>query len=213
MAARGLNRDRLVAIAHEYVSLQGLDALTVRRLAAAAEVSPGALYKHFRDKRDIERAMADSVYAAVDLGGLDVAEPTAADVRDCCERLRAAILRFADGGRIVAGAYSPLPAAARVGATLRTLLSGLVAARYDTGDVAYVLRNYTVGFVIEEQAHVRLVVDGEWDSLVQTLRESGVEEPAGASHGVAILSDDRDVRFRAGLDVILAGVLAEPAED
>jgi hypothetical protein len=31
---RGLSRDRLVEIAHEYVAANGLDALTMRRLAA-----------------------------------------------------------------------------------------------------------------------------------------------------------------------------------
>jgi AcrR family transcriptional regulator len=45
MVKRGLTREALVLLAHQYVADNGLDALTMRRLAAAADVAPGALYK------------------------------------------------------------------------------------------------------------------------------------------------------------------------
>lgn len=207
MAARRLNRDRLVAIAHDYVSEHGLDALTVRRLAAAAEVSPGAIYKHFRDQRDLRRAMADAVYAQVDLSDIDCATPSVDQVITCCVRLRAALLHFRDGGRIVAGSYSPFAAAATLGATLRTLLQGIALPAFDAGDLAYALRNFTIGFVIEEQAYVGLVASGEWDDLVAMPTEPSIAEPEGASDAVTILGDDRDQRFRAGLDAILTGTV------
>ena len=202
-----LNRDRLVAIAHDYVAANGLDALTVRRLAAAAGVTPGALYKHFSDKRDLQRALADSVYAAVELSDIDTESPTVEGVVTCCERLRAALLTFRDGGRIVAGSYSPFAATATIGATLRTLLQPLTLPSFDAGDIAFTLRSYTIGFVIEEQAYLALVDNGEWDDLVQTLERSGATEPGQASHGVAILTGDRDKRFGAGLTTILTGTV------
>ena len=207
MATRGLNRDRLVAIAHDYVAEHGLDALTVRRLAAAAEVTPGALYKHFRDQRDLRRAMADSVFATIDLSDIDTAAPTVEQVITCCQRLRAAMLHFRDGGRIVAGSYSPFAAAATLGATLRALLQTLALPSFDAGNLAYVLRNYTVGFVIEEQAYLALVASGEWDDLVQTPPRPDVAEPDGPSDAIAILGDDRDRRFLAGLEAILTGTV------
>lgn len=39
MVKRGLTRDSLVALAHQYVADNGLDALTMRRLAAEADVT------------------------------------------------------------------------------------------------------------------------------------------------------------------------------
>ncbi|MDG3009550.1 hypothetical protein G4X40_05250 [Rhodococcus sp. D2-41] len=43
----------------------------------------------------------------------------------CCLRMRAAMLLFRDGGRIVAGSYSPFAATAVFGATMRTILQAI----------------------------------------------------------------------------------------
>ncbi len=210
MVTRGLSRDRLVAIAHDHVSANGLDALTVRRLAAAAQVTPGALYKHFRDKKDLQRAMADAIYATIDLTDIDTDAPTVAQVITCCQRMRAAMLQFRDGGRIVAGSYSPFAATAELSSTLRTLLQAVTLPPFDAGDIAYVLRNYTTGFVIEEQAYLALVSTGEWAPLVDTLARSDTDESNETSDAVAILTDNRDSRFRAGLTTILTGTVDSP---
>jgi len=207
MVSRGLTRDRLVAIAHDFVAANGLDALTVRRLAAAAQVTPGALYKHFRDKRDIQRAMADAIFATIDLADINTEAPTVAAVITCCERMRAAMLQFRDGGRIVAGSYSPFAATASISGTLRTLLRAITLPHFDAGDVAYTLRNYTTGFVIEEQAYLALVSTGEWNPLVAALASKADDQVNGTSDAVAILTGDRDRRFLAGLTTILTGII------
>ena len=207
MVSRGLTRDRLVAIAHDFVAANGLDALTVRRLAAAAQVTPGALYKHFRDKRDIQRAMADAIFATIDLADINTEAPTVAQVITCCERMRAAMLQFRDGGRIVAGSYSPFAATASISGTLRTLLRAITLPHFDAGDVAYTLRNYTTGFVIEEQAYLALVSTGEWNPLVDALASKADDQVNGTSDAVAILTGDRDRRFLAGLTTILTGII------
>ncbi len=207
MVSRGLTRDRLVAIAHDFVAANGLDALTVRRLAAAAQVTPGALYKHFRDKRDIQRAMADAIFATIDLTDINTEAPTVAQVITCCERMRAAMLQFRDGGRIVAGSYSPFAATATISGTLRTLLRAITLPHFDAGDVAYTLRNYTTGFVIEEQAYLALVSTGEWNPLVEALASKADDQVNGTSDAVAILTGNRDRRFLAGLTTILTGII------
>lgn len=207
MQARGLNRDRLVEIAHAYVAENGLESLTVRRLAAAAEVTPGALYKHFKDKRDIQRAMADAIYATIDLSDVDTDSPTVAQVVRCCKRMRAAMLSFRDGGRILAGSYSPFAATVTLSTTLRTLLQGIVLPSFDAGDIAFALRNYTVGFVIEEQAYLALVATGEWDDLTQALRDISDADRHHGSAAITILAGDRDQRFHAGVSAILAGTV------
>jgi TetR/AcrR family tetracycline transcriptional repressor len=204
MVTRGLTRDRLVEIAHGYVAEHGLDALTMRRLAAASEVTPGALYKHVSDQRDLRRALADSVFAAIDLADLDTARPDLGQVIACFERMRQAMLAFRDGGRMVAGSYSPFAATAALGVTARTLLAGITRPQFDPGDLAYVLRNYTVGFVIEEQAYLALVDSGEWNELIS--RPS--IQPASTTRGsdaIGILGGNRDHRFRAGLTAVLTG--------
>jgi TetR/AcrR family tetracycline transcriptional repressor len=209
VATKGLNRDRLVLIAHEFIDEHGLDALTMRRLAKAADVTPGALYKHVRDQRDLRRALADSVFAKIDLSDIDPTAPTAEKVIACFERMRAAMLSFRDGGRIVAGSYSPFAATAALGTTVRSMLSGLALPGFDPGDIAYALRNYTVGFVLEEQAYLALVATGEWEELLRTSPLAPSTDPGrrNGSDAIAILGDSRDRRFHAGLETILTGTV------
>ena len=204
MTPRGLTRDLLVQIAHEFVGEHGLDALTMRRLAAAAQVTPGALYKHVRDQRDLRRALADSVLAAIDLSDIDTAIVATTQVTACFERMRQAMLAYRDGGRIVAGSYAPFAATAALGATVRQLLVEIVRPGFDPGDIAYTLRNYTVGFVLEEQAYLALVATGEWDELI---RHPPLEQtnPTRSSDAITILTGNRDQRFLAGLNAILTG--------
>lgn len=204
---RGLTRDRLVLIAHGLIEAEGLDALTMRRLARAAEVTPGALYKHVRDQRDLRRALADSVLATIDLSDIDTMAPSCEAVVACFERMRTALLSHRDGGRIVAGSYAPFAATAVLGATVRSMLAALVLPGVDPGDIAYTLRNYTIGFVLEEQAYLGLVTDGDWEELqrVASLAASPKPRDGAGSDAIAILTDSRDRRFRSGLTSILNG--------
>ncbi|HEX5144340.1 MAG TPA: TetR/AcrR family transcriptional regulator [Mycobacterium sp.] len=207
MVKRGLTRDVLVALAHDYVAANGLDALTMRRLAASAEVTPGALYKHFRDRKDVQRAMADAIYATIDLSDIDPGAPSVEQVKTCCERMRQAMLAFRDGGRIIAGSYAPLGATLTLSATLTKQLEAVTAPGYSPGQLAALLRSYTTGFVIDEQAFLELNASNEWDSLVQQIADSGHQRPADADDLIAILTGDRSQRFKAGLDMILTGLV------
>ena len=207
MVRRRLSRDGLVSLAHEYVSANGLDALTMRRLAVAAQVSPGALYKHFRDKKDLQRAMADAIYATIDLADIDTAGPTVDQVKLCCERMRRAMLAFRDGGRIIAGSYAPFAATLELSGTLLTLLRAVTLPEFSAGQLAAVLRSYTTGFVIDEQAFLELKATDEWDSLVAQIAVSDTPRISETDDLIAILSGDRDQRFTAGLDTILAGTV------
>jgi AcrR family transcriptional regulator len=205
MVKRGLTRERLVALAHDYVAAHGLDALTMRRLAAAAQVTPGALYKHFRDRKDLQRAMADAIYATIDLSDIDTNSPTIDQVKRCCERMRGAMLGFRDGGRIIAGSYPPFAATLKMSTTLMSLLTGVTAPNHSPGQLAALLRSYTTGFVIDEQAFLELQAAGEWPDLVQQI-ERHHPRPPEADDLVAMLTDNRDRRFRTGLDMILTGL-------
>jgi AcrR family transcriptional regulator len=207
MVKRGLTRTALVALAHEYVGANGLDALTMRRLAAAADVTPGALYKHFRDRKDLQRAMADAIYATIDLSEIDTANASVQQVKTCCARMRSAMLAFRDGGRIIAGCYAPLAATLDLSATLTALLQAITAPKHSPGQLAALLRSYTIGFVIDEQAFLELRGSGEWDSLVARMADSGHQRSAEADDLVAVVTGDRDRRFNTGLDMILTGLV------
>jgi len=63
-AREPLTRLRIVELALAIIDAEGLDALNMRRLAAAAGVKPMSLYHHFPNKEAILLAVAETISAA-----------------------------------------------------------------------------------------------------------------------------------------------------
>ena len=63
---RGLTREAIVQRALEIGDREGLEAVSVCRVASELGVTPMALYRHVRDKNDLYNAMLDAVIADFD---------------------------------------------------------------------------------------------------------------------------------------------------
>jgi len=72
-------RNRLLRVAREILERDGLAAVTLRAVGAAAGVSRGAPYRHFTDKSDLLAAVAaealQTLAAAVDSASHDTVDP------------------------------------------------------------------------------------------------------------------------------------------
>ncbi|WP_329459121.1 TetR/AcrR family transcriptional regulator [Streptomyces sp. NBC_01497] len=66
-ATARLSKEALVTTAMEIADAQGLEAVTVRRLAQEHGVTPMALYRHFRDKEDVLDALAARLFEQVEM--------------------------------------------------------------------------------------------------------------------------------------------------
>ena len=64
---RGLTRQAIVERAIAIGNAKGLDAVSIRRLAADFGVTPMALYRHVKDKQDLVNAMTEVVLDGMDL--------------------------------------------------------------------------------------------------------------------------------------------------
>jgi len=64
---RRLTRDAIVRRALEIGEAEGLDAVSLRRLASEFGVTPMALYRHVRDKQDLINTMAELAMVGIDL--------------------------------------------------------------------------------------------------------------------------------------------------
>ena len=81
-AKRGLSRQAVVRRALEVGGAEGLDAVSIRRLATDFGVTPMALYRHVRDKQDLINAMTEVVLDDLDVTtGIDAAMPWTAQIR------------------------------------------------------------------------------------------------------------------------------------
>lgn len=56
-----IRRRELIAEARRILATEGVDALTTRRIAHAAGLTEGAIYRHFRGKRDILLGLVDEL--------------------------------------------------------------------------------------------------------------------------------------------------------
>ena len=63
----GLTREAVVARALEIGNAEGLEAVSLRRLAQEFRVTPMALYRHVRDKQDLINAMTEVVLEEIDV--------------------------------------------------------------------------------------------------------------------------------------------------
>jgi TetR/AcrR family tetracycline transcriptional repressor len=87
-AGRRLTREAIVARGLEIGGREGLEAVSLRRLAADLGVTPMALYRHVRDKQDLVNAMTEAVLEGLDLtAGF---EPS----MSWTDRIRRALLNF-----------------------------------------------------------------------------------------------------------------------
>lgn len=64
---RGLTRDAIVQRALEIGDEEGLEAVSIRRVAADLGVTAMALYRHVRDKNDLHNAMLEAVIVDFDV--------------------------------------------------------------------------------------------------------------------------------------------------
>lgn len=62
----GLTREAVVARALQIGTAEGLEAVSLRRLAQELGVTPMALYRHVRDKQDLINAMTEAVLEGID---------------------------------------------------------------------------------------------------------------------------------------------------
>lgn len=95
-------RGRLLRVAREILESEGLAAVTLRAVGAAAGVSRGAPYRHFTDKSDLLAAVAaealEMLTAAVDAAARDTIDPV--------ERIDHALRAYVDMALRVPELYS-----------------------------------------------------------------------------------------------------------
>lgn len=180
MAPRGHSADDVAHTALRILDEHGLPDLTMRRLAAALEVQPSALYWHFPNKQTLLAGLSDRIVGRMGSG-------PSVDLVAEARALREALLAYRDGAEVVSSTL-----AMGLGSTLAhdRLAAAVVADGFDDETarrVATTVLHYVLGFVWHEQQRL------QYDS-------------AGAREGDAGGLADDD--FASGLELIAAGLRA-----
>ncbi len=85
-AHKRLNREEMISTALSVTDAEGLDAVTIRRVAQRHEATPMALYRHFSDKEGLLDALAERLLSEV--------RPPEPDTRVWDEQLRDLLRSF-----------------------------------------------------------------------------------------------------------------------
>ena len=206
----GISRDDVVAAALGVLRDEGLDAVTMRRVAGKVGVAPNALYSHVPDKSAMVGALLDAVLAdiAVPSGG-----PWRARIEEILADTRRVLLDFPDLVPLFLARQSVGPNALRLG-------EGLLEALHEGGvngpEAALALQAlliHTIGATAFEVPRLR-------DPDPEGRRRRGnraVQELDSATHprttalGPASVRYPGDAVFALGLRLLLDGLsAAEP---
>jgi AcrR family transcriptional regulator len=202
-----LTRERVVAAGIELADRDGIESISMRRLAQELGVEAMSLYTHVRNKEDLLDGMVDAVIGKI---------PTSADGADWKTSLRRMVL--AARGVVLTHPWAPGPIESR------TAL-GPATMRY-ANTVLGVLREG--GFTIAQAHHALHILGSRLLGFTQNLfDDSGDLDPATAAslaselgaalpyvaemalavtHGGALGRCDDDTEFEFSLDFILDGL-------
>jgi AcrR family transcriptional regulator len=182
-------KDDVARAALQILDDEGLPELTMRRLAAALDVQPSALYWHFPNKQTLLAELADRIVAR---GAVPVeASAAASRTRSEAIALRDRLLAYRDGAEVVSSTL-----ALGLGATAAhdRLAAAIEADGYDpvmAGAASSALLHFVIGHVSHEQQRM------QYDSL-------------GVVQAGAALAPDRDAGastdFTFGVELFLGGL-------
>lgn len=205
-----LNRERIVRAAIELADADGLEAVSLRKVAAALEVGPMRLYGYIDTKDELLDLMLDTVYAEirpVGDGWRDV-------LRSVAELTRRAVHRHEWLADLIGGRPSLGPNAMARGEAVMSKLDGVGVDM--VMPVVSAVDSYTIGAVRREIAERRAerstgMNQREWQKaygpyLVRTFASGRFPALSKVVHDGAHL--DAEETFRIGLDFVLDGIAA-----
>ncbi|WP_207127814.1 TetR/AcrR family transcriptional regulator C-terminal domain-containing protein [Actinocatenispora comari] len=199
-----LDRRQIVAEAVALLDADGLDGVTLRKLAARLGVQQPTLYWYLPNKAALITAVADAVLEQ------QFAELTPPPPEECwqewlaglAQRLRQALLAHPDGARLVSISQLSLRMAAISELAISTLVARDVPLR-QARLIVLTVEHFTVGHVLEEQTG-RPAATSAPDFDLEAFTRTHPTVVAGITE---YFQDDRtaDDLFRDCLDVIIRG--------
>jgi TetR/AcrR family tetracycline transcriptional repressor len=208
---RALTRERVVTEALAVIATDGAGSLSMRALAARLGVVPGALYRHVRSKEQLSDLAVDGVLAEVDTQ-TDHVLGWAERVKVLARRLRAALENH-PGIAALLKTRDPLgPHSLALAEAFLTPLQDAGLPARATAQAFSLVYDYTLGFALSDRTTVneqRVQDPATRRQLHAFFRSLPADRfPALRALGQHVWGGNRDQRFNAGLDTLLAGLQA-----
>lgn len=207
MPAQKVQKDVIVRAAIALLDREGLEGVTLRRLAMELRVQAPSLYWHVPDKETLLDEMANEILLER-FGDYDFQD----DQRDWAlwlslfaHDLRAAMLAHREASRIVAGAHPP------IAMTLTRLMDLSIRILHNAGfdysvaaTITITVTNFCFGYVIEEQSSPT-PSEMSLSEAILPMREF----PALRKAMAAWWDEDANAHFDTAIRMIVTGARAE----
>ena len=145
---QALTRERVLQGALELTDEIGIEAFTIRRLAAALDVKPMTIYHYLPSKEEIVDGMVDSVFEEIELPATDVDWRTG--MRGRCISARSVLQRHPWAPPLMESRRTPGPATLRHHDAVLACLRGGGLSLERTADAYAVIDSYLYGFALQE---------------------------------------------------------------
>ena len=208
--------EAVVKAAIEILDAEGLEGVTLRRLAAKLGVKASTLYWYFKDKQDIVDDMAQAILTTDELNDV-TAPPDTADwanwLADLAHSVRNALIAHREGGRVVAGAsLFRAHTLAKIAILATQVLNEAGFDTFNANLAVATVFNYVWGSVIEEQAGTGTEHQHEHlppDVQKAVLDKFGLKDTQFINHVTVERSKHTETEeFDWGLQVIIRGLRA-----
>jgi AcrR family transcriptional regulator len=211
-----LGEDVVVDAALGILKSEGLEAVTMRRVATALDTGPASLYVYVSGREGLLQAMLDRVIATVELEAPDPSR-WRAQLHSVLARVRGALVAHPG---IAAMTLADPPTSEAVLRLVENLLGILLAGGLDSQDAAWACDIFvllaTAAAREDDVRRPRGSSDDDRRRQVEELRTTFAGLPPDrfpllAGHAAQMVAGDGDERFRFDIDVVIDGVVAREA--
>jgi AcrR family transcriptional regulator len=212
-----LSEDVILDAALRILRAEGLEAVTMRRLAGELDTGPASLYVYFKGRDELRNAMLDRV-----AGLIALEEPDPEHWRDQVHRLMRSMLEAMEAHPGIATvAVANPPTGERTLAVAENLLGVLLAGGIRPQDAAWacdILPLITTASAVETAVYLErgLDTDAHETEIIDQLTQVFSTLPAASfpnitAHATELTSGDGNQRFDFAIDVVLEGLAARAA--
>ncbi|KAB8160291.1 TetR family transcriptional regulator [Streptomyces sp. 3MP-14] len=212
-AKPALSRRWIVETAVRIMRAEGLEKVTMRRLAQELDTGPASLYVYVANTAELHAEVLDALLGEVDLTGRDGGEGWR-------ERLRAVIrsytLVLAAHPQLARSALVARPSGENYLLLVERLLDLLSRSGAAPEQVAWgvdkLLQDATATAAEQSTRERDPAAEEDWNATVRALgAASEATHPAIAAHMPALVGGATEERFRWGFDVLVNGITRTPA--
>jgi AcrR family transcriptional regulator len=214
---RGLDRAAVVEAAVRVLDAEGLEAVTLRRVAQELGVGAASLYAYVDSKDVLVELMLDHVLGGVELSDLPDERPWQEQIKDVIRRVHATLVAHGDIARATLGR---IPAGPNGLGGMETMLA--VLRRSDLPDQVVAYAADLIGLVVGAAAFddslfreggigfdemLRFI--GEFRGYLESLPPDRFPNLVELAGPLTRVSPDEDERFEFMLNVIVDGLAAQ----